>query len=106
MENEKKCYVCGESKVIWDADFDAEEYCMEQDGIIHEYHCQNCGASISVFEPFDVCEEKDICRNCKHCMNDWTNATNTDLYCGNWESDNFGNNIDNVAKCEDFEEDD
>lgn len=33
--------------VIWDADFDYDDYGIEGDGIIHECHRSNCGAQIT-----------------------------------------------------------
>lgn len=47
------CYLCKSNEVIWKADFDADEIDEEMHGIIHEYHCKNCGAEITVYEPFD-----------------------------------------------------
>lgn len=44
-----KCYICGH-EVIWDSDFDTEDYGYERQGIVHEYHCPECGADITVVE--------------------------------------------------------
>lgn len=42
-----ECMHCGEVAVIWDGDFNFEDYCVEGEGIIHECHCCNCGARIT-----------------------------------------------------------
>lgn len=39
-----ECFYCGQRSVIWDADFDFEDYGYEGDGIVSTFHCQNCGA--------------------------------------------------------------
>ena len=46
-----ECFECGERSVIWDADFDYADYGFEGNGIVHECHCQNCGAQILYFCP-------------------------------------------------------
>lgn len=46
-----ECFHCGERAVIWDADFDSEDYGMEEPGIIHECHCASCGSRITYFVP-------------------------------------------------------
>ena len=40
------CFCCGHAAVVWDADFDAEDYGYEKPGIVHECHCCYCGAEI------------------------------------------------------------
>ena len=42
-----ECFHCGEKSVIWDGDFSFEDYGEEGEGIIHECHCENCGARIT-----------------------------------------------------------
>lgn len=42
-----ECFHCGAKAVIWDGDFDYEDYGYEGAGIIHECHCTNCGAQIT-----------------------------------------------------------
>lgn len=39
--------------MIWDSDFDFEDYGLEGKGIIHECHCTNCGARITYEIPCD-----------------------------------------------------
>ena len=52
-----ECFHCGERSVIWDADFDYQDYGLEGNGIIHECHCENCGARITYYIPGDEEEE-------------------------------------------------
>jgi hypothetical protein len=33
--------------VIWDADFEPEDYGYEGVGVVHECHCEFCGAEIT-----------------------------------------------------------
>ena len=35
-----------EKSVIWDSDFDFEDYGYDGEGIVHVCHCANCGADI------------------------------------------------------------
>ena len=57
MEKEGKrrpmyeCFHCGEKAVIWDADFDFQDYGLEGSGIIHSCHCTHCGAEIEYRVP-------------------------------------------------------
>lgn len=53
-----ECFHCGARSVIWQADFDTEDYGYEVPGIIHECCCQNCGAQITYYVPF-IKEEED-----------------------------------------------
>lgn len=41
-----ECFHCLSHSVIWDADFDFDDYGYEGEGIIHICHCMNCGAEI------------------------------------------------------------
>ena len=43
-----ECFHCGERAVIWDADFDFDDYGYDGEGIVHACHCTNCGAEISI----------------------------------------------------------
>lgn len=49
-----ECFHCGMRKVIWDGDFDFSDYGEEGKGIIHECHCENCGARITYRVPNDM----------------------------------------------------
>lgn len=48
-----ECFHCGARAVIWDADFNADEYGYDCEGIIHACHCTNCGAEITYFIKID-----------------------------------------------------
>ena len=50
-----ECFHCGAQAVSWDADFDAEDYGYDCKGIIHECHCNNCGAWIT----YAILDEED-----------------------------------------------
>lgn len=41
-----ECFHCGHRSVIWDADFNTEDYGYDRPGIVHDCHCCNCGAII------------------------------------------------------------
>lgn len=55
-----ECFHCGEKAVSWDSDFDFADYGEEGEGIIHECHCNNCGAQITYRIPNKQEEEEDI----------------------------------------------
>ena len=46
MGNMYECFHCGCRAVVWDADFDFSDFCLEGEGIVHVCHCSNCGAEI------------------------------------------------------------
>ena len=54
-----ECFHCGERAVIWDNDFSFEDYGYDEDGIIHECHCTNCGAEITYVISFSDDERDD-----------------------------------------------
>ena len=55
-----QCFHCGQMSVLWDGDFDSEDYGYgENKGIIHECHCNHCGARITYFVPNDPKEFED-----------------------------------------------
>lgn len=56
-----ECFHCGAKAVYWLADFDAEDYGYEEDGIIHNCECGNCGARILYFVP--IATEDDTVDN-------------------------------------------
>ena len=51
-----ECFHCGERQVIWDSDFDFEDFGYEGEGIVQILHCMNCGAEIEYRVP---CHEND-----------------------------------------------
>lgn len=55
-----ECFHCLSRSVVWDADFDFEDYGIPGKGIIHECHCANCGAEITYYiKCDDEGEQKD-----------------------------------------------
>ena len=52
-----ECFHCGMKAVIWDSDFNFEDYCEEGEGVIHVCHCTNCGAEITYKVPIPDEEE-------------------------------------------------
>ena len=50
-----ECFHCLARAVIWDADFDFEDYGIEGVGIVQHLHCTNCGAEIEYY--IDCSEE-------------------------------------------------
>lgn len=54
-----QCFHCGSRSVIWDSDFDYDDYGLDGDGIIHELHCTNCGASITYYIPDENEEDEE-----------------------------------------------
>lgn len=53
------CFKCGEDKVFWNSDFDADECGYSLHGIVSFYTCLNCGAEYEVFEQIHGEEEND-----------------------------------------------
>lgn len=49
MMNE--CFHCGSKSVVWQNDFMFEDFGYEGEGIVHECHCNNCGADIEYRVP-------------------------------------------------------
>ena len=43
--------------MIWDCDYDFEDFCYEGDGIVQIFHCAECGAEIEYMIPFHRDEE-------------------------------------------------
>lgn len=58
-----ECFHCGCRTVIWDADFDTEDYGYEPGGIIHVCHCATCGADIMYIIGPDTEEDEDTENN-------------------------------------------
>lgn len=46
-----ECFHCGARSVIWGGDFTFEDYGIEGEGLIHECHCESCGADIIYYIP-------------------------------------------------------
>jgi len=45
-ERRDVCWLCG-GRLVWDADFDAQDYGHEKKGTVTNLHCSNCGAQVS-----------------------------------------------------------
>ena len=41
-----ECFHCGERAVVWQSDFDFEDFGYEGKGIVQVLKCSNCGADI------------------------------------------------------------
>ena len=48
-----QCFHCLQQSVIWDNDFDFEDFGYDGVGIVHCCHCTNCGADIEYRIRFD-----------------------------------------------------
>lgn len=44
-----ECFHCLSKSVVWNADFDFEDYGLEGEGIVHCLTCANCGAEIEYY---------------------------------------------------------
>lgn len=51
-----KCFLCG-GQVIWQSDFDFEDYGYEGEGIVQNYTCSKCGAEYEVRNRFETEDE-------------------------------------------------
>lgn len=60
-----KCFHCGCETVVWQSDFDFEDYGYEGEGIVHVCHCSNCGADIEYRIPMGKEDEEN--GNSKDC---------------------------------------
>ena len=54
--NNTKCFFCG-SNLIWQNDFDTEDYGIEQEGIVTVLLCSGCGATWEGVQIFENMEE-------------------------------------------------
>lgn len=50
-----ECFHCGAKAVIWDCDYDFEDFGYEGEGVVQVLHCENCGAYIE----YRIGEEED-----------------------------------------------
>ena len=53
-----ECPHCRKCALIWQSDFDFEDYGYEGNGIVQNYHCSNCGADVEIRILFPGEEEK------------------------------------------------
>lgn len=47
-----ECFWCGECNVVWDCDYDFEDFGYEGCGIVQVSHCANCGAYYECYIEF------------------------------------------------------
>lgn len=52
-----ECFNCLNKSVIWDCDYDFEDFGYEGEGIVHVLHCTHCGAEIEYDCPSDPPKE-------------------------------------------------
>lgn len=53
-----QCFHCLSYSVIWDSDFDFDDFGYEGEGIVHVCHCVNCGAEIEYRVPCNPPDEE------------------------------------------------
>ena len=53
-----ECMHCLKRAVVWDSDFDFEDYGYEGQGIVHACHCANCGAEVLYLIPIGDNEDE------------------------------------------------
>ena len=46
---EWKCFLCGH-KVMWQSDYDFEDFGCDGEGIVHTFVCSHCGADYVVYD--------------------------------------------------------
>ena len=54
-----ECFNCLSRSVSLDTDFDFSGFGYEGEGIVHMYHCSNCGAEIEYRVPIEDQGEED-----------------------------------------------
>ena len=53
-----ECFHCCTRSLIWDCDYDFEDFGYEGEGIVQILHCENCGAEVEYRIYFDNEEEE------------------------------------------------
>lgn len=84
-----ECFHCGNKSVIWDSDFDYEDYGEDGEGIIHECHCTSCGARITyMVDLSEPVEKQETVKRIFHpgcrlfeCANCGEVVSGIDAYC-------------------------
>lgn len=46
-----ECFHCLKKSVVWNCDYDFDDYGLEGEGIVQVLHCSNCGADIEYYIP-------------------------------------------------------
>lgn len=54
-----ECFHCGHRAVVWESDFDFDDFGYEGEGIVHICHCAHCGADIEYRVPIPEAEETE-----------------------------------------------
>ena len=54
-----QCFNCLHDSVVWDRDFDFEDFGYDGEGVVHICHCINCGAEIEYRVPINNDEDID-----------------------------------------------
>lgn len=54
-----ECFHCGCRSVVWQCDYDFEDFGYEGEGIVQILRCANCGAEIEYRISFEREEEDD-----------------------------------------------
>lgn len=54
-----ECFHCLQRTVIWDNDYTYEDYGLEGEGLVHECHCETCGAFITYLIRLDEKENDE-----------------------------------------------
>lgn len=55
-----ECFNCLHNSVIWEADFDFDDYGLDGAGVVHECRCLNCGARITYECPCDNLDDENM----------------------------------------------
>lgn len=53
-----ECFHCMNKTVVWDCDYNFEDFGLEGEGIVQVLHCANCNADITYTIPLND-EEKE-----------------------------------------------
>lgn len=64
-----ECFNCLEKAVVWQSDYDYEDFGYEGEGIVHILTCSNCGAEIEYRVPVTKEDEilNEITTFCNEC---------------------------------------
>lgn len=54
-----QCFHCLSNSVVWDNDFNFEDFMYEGEGLIHICHCANCGAEIQYSIPISSEDDEE-----------------------------------------------
>ena len=54
-----QCFHCLHNSVVWDCDYNYEDYEYEGEGIVQICHCTNCGAEIEYRIPINLLDDEE-----------------------------------------------